>query len=46
MFFGNKILDGELEQWCIADEQTPDDELQIALIGLVGKVVQTAVRFR
>ncbi|XP_059449395.1 glucan endo-1,3-beta-glucosidase 4 [Corylus avellana] len=23
--------DGEFEQWCIADEQTPDDELQAAL---------------
>ncbi|KAK3184504.1 hypothetical protein Dsin_031790 [Dipteronia sinensis] len=23
--------DGEFEQWCIADEQTPDDELQGAL---------------
>ncbi|KAJ4730185.1 Glucan endo-1,3-beta-glucosidase 1 [Melia azedarach] len=23
--------DGEYEQWCIADEQTPDDELQAAL---------------
>ncbi|KAF2292394.1 hypothetical protein GH714_021777 [Hevea brasiliensis] len=24
-------LDGELEQWCIADEKTPDGELQAAL---------------
>ncbi|KAJ7964721.1 Glucan endo-1,3-beta-glucosidase 1 [Quillaja saponaria] len=23
---------GEFEQWCIADEQTPDDELQMALV--------------
>ncbi|KAF8019010.1 hypothetical protein BT93_H3784 [Corymbia citriodora subsp. variegata] len=22
---------GEFEQWCVADEQTPDDELQAAL---------------
>ncbi|KAK9285703.1 hypothetical protein L1049_024902 [Liquidambar formosana] len=26
-----EMLGGEFEQWCIADEQTPDDELQVAL---------------
>lgn len=25
------LSDGENEQWCIADEQTPDDELQAAM---------------
>ncbi|XP_024032103.1 glucan endo-1,3-beta-glucosidase 12 [Morus notabilis] len=30
--------DGEFdEQWCIADEQTPDDELQVALDWACGK---------
>ncbi|XP_031381504.1 PLASMODESMATA CALLOSE-BINDING PROTEIN 5-like isoform X1 [Punica granatum] len=28
--FPNKAA-GEFEQWCVADEQTPDDELQAAL---------------
>uniref|UniRef100_A0A6N2MG73 X8 domain-containing protein n=1 Tax=Salix viminalis TaxID=40686 RepID=A0A6N2MG73_SALVM len=32
-----KKSDGELEQWCIADEQTPDGELQIALDWACGK---------
>lgn len=26
-----KWLGGEFEQWCVADEQTPDNELQMAL---------------
>ncbi|KDP29903.1 hypothetical protein JCGZ_18472 [Jatropha curcas] len=29
--------DGELEQWCIADEQTPDEELQMALDWACGR---------
>ncbi|KAG6750143.1 hypothetical protein POTOM_047225 [Populus tomentosa] len=29
--------DGELEQWCVADEQTPDDELHMALDWACGK---------
>ncbi|WCJ37410.1 Carbohydrate-binding X8 domain superfamily protein [Euphorbia peplus] len=29
--------DAELEQWCIADEQTPDDELQMAIDWTCGK---------
>ncbi|KAF2284816.1 hypothetical protein GH714_030806 [Hevea brasiliensis] len=29
--------DGQLEQWCIADEQTPDGELQAALDWACGK---------
>nr|GMC88301.1 glucan endo-1,3-beta-glucosidase 12 [Ipomoea batatas] len=29
--------DGQFEQWCIADEQTPDSELQIALDWACGK---------
>ncbi|KAK2648429.1 hypothetical protein Ddye_015918 [Dipteronia dyeriana] len=29
--------DGEFEQWCIADEQTPDDELQGALDWACGR---------
>lgn len=28
---------GELEQWCIADEQTPDDELKAAMDWACGK---------
>ncbi|KAG6604905.1 Glucan endo-1,3-beta-glucosidase 1, partial [Cucurbita argyrosperma subsp. sororia] len=28
---------GEFEQWCIADEQTPDDELQMALDWACGR---------
>lgn len=42
-FFSNLILfldvflDGQFEQWCIADEQTPDDELQVALDWACGK---------
>ncbi|OMO51822.1 hypothetical protein CCACVL1_29569, partial [Corchorus capsularis] len=28
---------GEFEQWCIADEQTPDDELQAAIDWACGK---------
>lgn len=31
------ILDGEFEQLCIADEQTPDEELQAALDWACGK---------
>lgn len=27
----NIVPAGEFEQWCVADEQTPDDELQAAL---------------
>lgn len=30
-FHVNVVLAGEFEQWCVADEQTPDDELQAAL---------------
>ncbi|KAM5580426.1 glucan endo-1,3-beta-glucosidase 1-like [Rosa sericea] len=26
-----KSVDADYEQWCIADEQTPDDELQAAI---------------
>ncbi|XP_059661231.1 glucan endo-1,3-beta-glucosidase 12-like [Cornus florida] len=29
--------DGQFEQWCIADEQTPDNELQVALDWACGK---------
>ncbi|KAF8414238.1 hypothetical protein HHK36_002238 [Tetracentron sinense] len=29
--------DGQFEQWCIADEQTPDDELQTALDWACGR---------
>ncbi|XP_062107224.1 glucan endo-1,3-beta-glucosidase 4 [Humulus lupulus] len=29
--------EGEFEQWCIADEQTPDDELQAAIDWACGK---------
>ncbi|THF97691.1 hypothetical protein TEA_006784 [Camellia sinensis var. sinensis] len=29
--------DAEFEQWCIADEQTPDDELQAAMDWACGK---------
>ncbi|EEF30694.1 hydrolase, hydrolyzing O-glycosyl compounds, putative [Ricinus communis] len=29
--------DGQLEQWCIADEQTPDGELQMALDWACGR---------
>ncbi|EEF39509.1 glucan endo-1,3-beta-glucosidase 4 [Ricinus communis] len=29
--------DGQFEEWCIADEQTPDQELQIALDWACGK---------
>ncbi|KAG6719274.1 hypothetical protein I3843_04G184600 [Carya illinoinensis] len=29
--------DGEFEQWCIADEQAPDEELQVALDWACGK---------
>ncbi|KAJ9185149.1 hypothetical protein P3X46_004810 [Hevea brasiliensis] len=29
--------DGEFQEWCIADEQTPEEELQIALDWACGK---------
>lgn len=32
-----KIVNGQLEEWCIADEQTPDNELQVALDWACGK---------
>ncbi|PON88466.1 X8 domain containing protein [Trema orientale] len=32
-----KSVEGEFEQWCIADEQTPDDELQAAMDWACGK---------
>ncbi|XAR68183.1 Glucan endo-1,3-beta-D-glucosidase [Bertholletia excelsa] len=32
--------DAELEQWCIADEQTPDTELQAALDWVCGQGVE------
>lgn len=35
--YENVFLDGQMEQWCIADEQTPDDELQMALDWACGK---------
>jgi hypothetical protein len=31
------ILDGEFEQWCVADEQTPDEDLQAAMDWACGK---------
>lgn len=31
------IVNGQLEEWCIADEQTPDTELQVALDWACGK---------
>ncbi|KAJ9169951.1 hypothetical protein P3X46_018092 [Hevea brasiliensis] len=31
MLMTSPSSDGELEQWCIADEETPDGELQAAL---------------
>ncbi|CAI0383852.1 unnamed protein product [Linum tenue] len=32
-----QISDGEMEQWCVADEQTPDNELQAATDWACGK---------
>ncbi|KAK3218822.1 hypothetical protein Dsin_012792 [Dipteronia sinensis] len=40
LFFFASILqksDGQFEEWCIADEQTPDGELQMALDWACGK---------
>ncbi|XP_010686650.1 PLASMODESMATA CALLOSE-BINDING PROTEIN 5 [Beta vulgaris subsp. vulgaris] len=31
------VIEAQLEEWCIADEQTPDDELQSALDWACGK---------
>lgn len=31
------MLDGQFVEWCIADEQTPDDDLQTALDWACGK---------
>ncbi|KAK9268621.1 hypothetical protein L1049_000378 [Liquidambar formosana] len=31
------MVDGQFEEWCIADEQTPDEELQKALDWACGK---------
>ena len=31
LFSVHVISAGEFEQWCIADEQTPDDELKVAI---------------
>lgn len=36
-FFWWLMLDGQFEEWCIADEQTPDDELLKALNWACGK---------
>nr|ADK92864.1 glycosyl hydrolase 2 [Hypericum perforatum] len=37
VFVAARKSDGQLEQWCVADEQTPDDELQVALDWVCGK---------
>ena len=36
-FWVINVLDGQFEEWCIADEQTPDDELMKALNWACGK---------
>ncbi|KAH0653365.1 hypothetical protein MTR67_032213 [Solanum verrucosum] len=37
MFLTKISVNGQLEEWCIADEQTPDTELQVALDWACGK---------
>lgn len=36
VIFG-EFIEGQFEEWCIADEQTPDDELQRAMDWACGK---------
>ncbi|CAN4084506.1 unnamed protein product [Withania somnifera] len=37
LFVTKNSANGQLEEWCIVDEQTPDSELQVALDWACGK---------